>query len=169
MLEPAASLPEHQEEIVLVVRQESPEAVALFDEFGEIARRGVRVPPAHLASADHVALFPGDDELTDGQVAGEDRRVDQRLVVGGAKMLRRAIGRVVHPRHRPFPRRRQDQVDLVRPRTLLDQGDERRRTVQHAHVGTDVIRRDRSLIAEDAIGQNDCGLLAGSGWGTLTV
>ena len=160
MLQAAAALPEDEEKLVLLVRKESPESIHLFDVPRQVSRRGVAVPPRDIAGAHHVVPLAGDGELPDAEIAGKNRRVDQRLVIVRAKVIRRPIRRGVQAGHRP-PRRRQLEMDIVRTLTGFDHRHEGRRAVQDAVAAVDVVGRHRALVAEDAIRDRDRRLAAG--------
>ena len=155
MFEPTSAGPKQQQEHVFLVRQKAPEAVAFLDERLQIARRPIAVPPIGVAGADDKVLLARHIEGTDGQLPCHDRRIHERLVIGGAKLIRPTTRRAVEPSHRRRPARWQLDLHVVRALGVLRERDESGRAVEHTVVGVDVIRGHRALIAEHAVGELD--------------
>ena len=120
-------------------------------ELFELLGRLLAIPRTELADVDQKVLAAVDLELMDRRIPGDDRRIDQRVVVIGSIMVRQAVGRGLERGHRLLPLRRQLEPDFVRPASLLDQRDERRRTVEHPQVVADVVGRDRRLLADEPV------------------
>ncbi len=151
MLQPAAAGAEHVEEDVSPERQETPEATRLADHLLQIARRELAVPLADLAGIREDVLTAIDRELVDRQVSGDDRRIDQRVIVLGAIVVRQAVGGRIHRRRRTLATSRQLEPDFMRTADRLDQRDASCRPVQDDEVLADPVRGDGPAIASEPI------------------
>ena len=88
--------------------------------------------------------------------AGDDRRIDQRVIVLGAIVVRQAVGGRGHRGHRPLAPGRQLEPDFVRPGAdRLDEREESGRAVQDDRGPRHPVRCDRPAIAGEPIGHDD--------------
>ena len=161
VLEASASLAKDVEEEISLEREEAPETTVLPHKFLELLRSLLAIPRSKLADINEQVLAAVDVEFMHRRVAGDDRRVDQRVIVIGAIVVGFVIGRRLERGHRFLPGRRKLEMNLVRPAGLLDQRDKRRRTIENAQGLADIVGRDRALLANEPVAHDDLGVAAG--------
>ncbi len=152
MLQPAAPGAEDVEEDVSPEREEAPETMGLADHLLQVFRDTLAIPVADLAGIRQYVLAALDFELVDRQISGDDRRIDQRVIVLGAIVVRQAVGRRGHRGDRPLALGGQLEPDFVRPAGLPCERDEGRRPVQNDEFVAHPVRRDGPAIASETIG-----------------
>ena len=160
VLEPAARLGDHVQEVVVRIRQRAHHALAGVDDLLHVGRGPVGVDQRGVAFEQHHVPLAVDGELARHRVADDDRAVDEGVEVVGAKGVRRAGDRLSAVSH-PLPRRRQLDAHFVRPRRALDQREERRRAVEHREAGLDPVVADGHLAAVDPVAQRHARRAAG--------
>ena len=152
MLEAAAALPEHIQEDVALERKEAPEPAGLAHHLLDVLRRLRSVPGRILARIGDDVGRAVDDELPVVERAGDDGRIDERVEVGGAIVVRLSSRRRFQAGDRRPPGRRQLDADLVRARRPVSHVMKVGAAVDHAEAGVHPVRRDRPSLAEEAIG-----------------
>src|SRR5262245_33132631 len=114
MLETAPARPRQELEDVFLVWQEAPESVVLLDERLQIASGAIAVPSRAVARADDKVLLARHGKFTNAQLPRHDRRVDERLVIGGTEVAHAAAGRIFEAGHGRGPARSELDANVVR-------------------------------------------------------
>ena len=155
MLEPAAALRDQVQEHVFFVRQRAPHLAILAYDFLGIGRRALAVPNSCLALIHEEMRDAIDFEPVHGRVPGEDRRIDQRVVIGREIVVRLAIRRVRQAGHGGLPLLRQFEPDLVRTRQAIYECHESRSAVEQCERIFHPVRPDRHFAAINAVRKSD--------------
>ena len=157
VLQPSGPAAEDVEEDVALEGEEAPEPPGLADHLLQVPRRQAAVPRAGVAGIHQDVPAALHRELVDRQGAGDDRRIDQRVIVAGAVVVRAAVGGRIHRGRRPPASGRELETDLVRAAAAvgLDGRDERGRAVQDDQVGGHPVLSDRPAIAGEAVRHDD--------------
>ena len=156
MLEPAAGLCDHIEDEVPVIRHYAPHLVDLAGNQLDVLRRLRTVPYAGLTEVHQQVRRAVDRELIEGRGTGDDRRVDQRVVVGRAIGVRATVGPWCETGHTPVPAGRQLEGDIVRAEcVVIGEGEKRRCAVEHGEISLDPVRADRHLPSIHQVGHDD--------------
>ena len=100
-------------------------------------------------------------ELVDRRIAGDDRRIDERVVVVGSIMVGLVVGCGSSAVIVCLPDRGKLEMNVVRPPGLLDQGDEAGRSVEDPERLTNVVGRHRCLLANQLVADDNLGPAAG--------
>ena len=155
VLEPAARLDQHVQEEVPLVGEEAPGPVLLAHDALDVGGRRGTVPDPAFADVDESMGSALHRERVRRRVAGEDRRIDQRVEVRRAIAVRPAVRRRGEGGHALAPARRQLDADVVGARRGVGRGQERRSAVEHREVRLDPVRADAHLPAVDPVGHRD--------------
>jgi hypothetical protein len=121
VLQAAASLSEQAQEDIFLKGQEAPHPPVFLDDFRQITGRALAIPLSSVAGGNQVVLAAIDDELLDIQIAGNNRRIDERVKIRRPVVVRLAVPTGVESRHRLGPFGRQLQVDVVRTPSRFDE------------------------------------------------
>src|SRR5687767_5026165 len=113
MLEPALAAAKAVEKHVTLERKGAAEKPPTFlDEDLDLVGGSPAVPGTEVAEVGQHVLRATDLEFVGADRAGDDRRIDEDVVVGSAIVVRPAVGRIIQGRDGLFPGRRELQVNL---------------------------------------------------------
>ena len=156
VLQAAPRLGDQVEEFVAPVGHQPPHAVQFAGDALHVLRRLRPVPDPRFADVDELVGHVGHRERVDHGVAGDDRRIDQGVEVGGAPGVAGAAGVRGQPGRGVVPGRRQLEEHVVGAgAVVVGQGEEGRRAVQHREVGLDPVRAHRHLAPVDPVRDHD--------------
>src|SRR5215510_4064132 len=100
--------------------------------------------------------YPVDLERVHGGIANKYRRVDKRVEVGSAIVMRCPTGRCGETRDRGLPYLREDQVHVMGTGDILAQGQKRGSAVQESEAVLNPVRAYGHLTTVDTIRDHDC-------------
>ena len=155
VLDGAATVIQQVEEDVLRVRQRAPERGLGAHDSRDVGCCAFTIPGAGRTHIDEEMLLAVHLETVDGGIAGDDRRIDERVVVGREVVVRAAAGRVGQAGDARLPRSRKLELHVVRSRDAIGQREERRRAVEHRKVGVNPVGSHRHLARVHAIVHRD--------------
>jgi len=105
MFQTAPTLSKHVQEHVTLERQEPPITSRLAHDLFQVFRAALAIPFFEIARVHELMFTAFNFEFAHGQGARDDRRINERVVIGGAKVIGPAVRRGVQPTHRAFPLR----------------------------------------------------------------
>src|SRR5262249_33805928 len=154
--ETTAGLGNHIEEDVFLIWQKSPHVTMGAHNFFHILRSAPAIPDTTFAFIDQIVGDSVDLECVHSGIASKNRRVNERVEIGSAVVMRCPTGRCGKSSDRSLPNIGEDQVHVMGSRDILDQSQKRGSTVKEGEAVLNPVSTYGHFTTVDTICYCDC-------------